>query len=147
MALPTPTMSVASSVTLTLNDLLPTNNPQALNRIVPPLNFKASDVQYQGYIHLAPSNTFTATGVGLTVAFAVVYVRNVGPSPIGVALTPAGVGVGTVYALDAGAMLLFAASQALSSIIVSGTTTPGISIVTVSTNATGTADVELLVAG
>jgi hypothetical protein len=146
VALPNPTIAAITNVTLTLNDLLTTGNTQTLNRIITPLVFNASDVQYQGYINIPPLGTFTATPVGLTVAFGVVYVRNLGTGPVGVSLTPVG-GAANVYGLDVGALILYAASKPLSSIAVTGGSTPGITVVTVSTTATSTANVELLVAG
>lgn len=144
MANPTtvPTTTVTSTISITLQDIL--SGIQAFSRITPPVSFEALQVQYQGNINLpvnsSPSNF---TPFGSVTLWNVVYVRNIGPSPVFLVALNSSTGVSLV--IDVGGMFLYT-SPHLSSTVVSGTT-PGFTGVGLATSTTTAANVEILLAG
>jgi hypothetical protein len=141
MALPNPSSLVTALTTLTLTDILQSAAPTVLNRINLPIGFKAVNVQYQGYFNILPNSATTFGPLGAATTFAVVYVRNAGPSNVAVGL-PAGT---PVINLDTGAMFLYI-SPLLSSILISAVS-PGFTSVGITTSVSTQASVELLLAG
>lgn len=143
MSLPNPTTLVSVGTTISLSDLLSTNNPQVLNRVNSAVLFRATQVQYQGYINLPPnSSPSTFAPFGLVTSWTVIYARNAGPSNVLLSLTGGGSGL---INMDNGAVFVYI-SPTLNPTAISGQL-PGFTGVGLSTSTTTQATVEILLAG
>jgi hypothetical protein len=147
MPLPNPTSLVAATAALTLTDSL--LGVQTLNRIIPAINFKALNVQYQGFLNIPIASNYNFGPLLPVTLWAVAYVRNLGGQGAGnttVTFNPSpGAGGVNVVNLDIGAMILYV-SPSLSSAVVQ-TISPGLISVGLVSGATTSSNLEVLLAG
>lgn len=108
----TPSTAVIGTVTLSLSDLTTGAQTSAvLNRLNNPIQFKAQQVIYEGYLNI-PFNSSTGTispGTGMP-SFSVLYVRNGGASPVMLSYTLSNT-VSQLLYIDAGAMFFWQTPQ------------------------------------
>jgi hypothetical protein len=146
MALPSPTSVVSFGVTLTNSDIV--SGAQFINHILPPIVFKALEVQYFGYVNMPVGGGFSFSPQSPVTTFAAVLVRNLGGQGSGnvsVTVTPTSGPAAYVVNLDIGAIFLYI-SPLLSSVLVNAIA-PGIATVTLASSATTSSNLEVLVAG
>lgn len=144
MANPT-TIAIAN---LTMQVVDSASTATIISHIMPPVSWKASNVQYQGYLNI-PVNSFTSFGPLFTLTpFGVVFVRNIGGQGAGnVALAMQATGASgptTVANLDVGAMFLYM-TPLLASTTVS-TIQPGIVSVQLTSSTITSSNLEILLA-
>jgi hypothetical protein len=146
MALPNPTSIVTAGATLSVSDIV--SSAQIVNRVVPSVNFKALEVQYQGYVNVAAGGLTGFTPIAPVISWAVVFVRNFGGQGSGnvvINITPTGGGLIAALNLDVGGVFLYI-SPLLSAVTISAIA-PGITAMTITTGSTTSGNLELCLAG
>lgn len=141
-----PTSIASANLTMLASDIA--TSAQFINHVMPAVNFKALNIQYQGYLNIPISTTNNFAPFAPSTSFALVFIRNIGgqgSANVTVAVQPTNSGATSPVAnLDVGAMFLYVSPLLAAPIV--GTIQPGIILVALTTAATTSSNVEIMMA-